>query len=341
MAMTFWWVTLLLLLLALAVWGTCFWNRRAFHRPPRRVANTEFLDQLPSFRAAERRARIGRVLVVALAACGVVASAVLSGRIATEQIETPEFANRDIVLCLDVSGSMYEYDTEILATFAELVDSFEGERVALSIFNSTSRTVFPLTNDYGLIERELREGSEAIDFDEFAYRLGSRDYPQEKVRAYTEFVQGTQGITGEASNVPDGLASCGMLFDQAEQDRSRSIILATDNEVNGNPVFTLKEAADRVDQRDISLYTFYPGAFECGTECFEELKTVTEGVDGELYQSTDPQAIPSIIQQIQATQAVKMGASPTVIRTDQPMLGFVLSTLAALSLLLVGWWSRR
>ena len=339
--MIFWWVTVLLLLVALATWATAYWNRRVFHRPPKRVANSEFLDHLPSFRAAERRAQIGRILVIALALCGVVAGSLLSGRIATEQVKTPEFANRDIVLCLDVSGSMYEYDTQILSTFAEMVSSFEGERVALSIFNSTSRTVFPLTNDYSLIQRELEKGSEAIDFDEFGYRLGTRDYPEEKVRAYTDFVQGTQGITGEASIVPDGLASCGMLFDQAEADRSRSIIFATDNEVNGEPIFSLDEAAGRIDDRGIDLYTFYPGAFECSERCFDELKTVTESIDGEVFQSTDPDAIPSIIQQIQATQAVKMGVSPSVIRTDQPLFGFVLSLLAAISLVLVGWWSRR
>ena len=50
------------------------------------------------------------------------------------------------------------------------------------------------TNDYDLIQRELVEGAEAIDFDEFGYRLGSRDYSDDKVRQYVEFVEGTKGI---------------------------------------------------------------------------------------------------------------------------------------------------
>ena len=340
MVMIFWWVTALLLLAGLAVWAITFWNRRAMRRSPVVVANSSYLDRLPSFVRAQRTARVVRAAQVGIAVIGVVAAAVLSGRIATERIETPDFATRDIVLCLDVSGSMYEYDTEILETFAEMVDGFEGERVALSIFNSTSRTVFPLTNDYDLIQRELVEGAEAIDFDEFGYRLGSRNYDEDKVRRYVDFVDGTRGIPDEASVVPDGLASCGQLFDQAEQDRSRSIIFATDNEVNGDPIFTLQEAVDGVTARDIDLYTFFPGAYECGPECLEELETTTEDNDGELYQSSDPDAIPSIIDDIQRSQAVAMGSTPTVVRTDHPTVGFVLTLLSLVGILMLGWRSR-
>lgn len=340
MVMTFWWLTLLLLLAGLAVWAITFWNRRAMRRSPVIVANSSFLEQLPSFVRSQRTARAVRVAQVATAVLGVVGASVLSGRVASERIETPDFASRDIVLCLDVSGSMYEYDTEILQTFAAMVDSFDGERLALSIFNSTSRTVFPLTNDYDLVKRELTEGAEAIDFDETGYRLGTRDYDEDKVRRYVDFVEGTRGIDDQASIVPDGLASCSLLFDQAEADRSRSIIFATDNEVNGTPIFTLQEAVDSVASRGIDLYTFYPGAFECTDTCFEELRTATETVDGGLYQSSDPNAIPSIIEQIQRTQAELMGAEPTVVRNDHPLPAFVIALLALVAVLLLGWRNR-
>ncbi|MFC0673395.1 vWA domain-containing protein [Brachybacterium hainanense] len=338
--MTFWWATLLLLIAGLAVWAITFWNRRAMRRSPVLVANTSFLERLPSFVRAQRTARVVRAAQVGVAVLGVIGAAVLSGRVATERIETPDFANRDIVLCLDVSGSMYEYDTEILQTFSTMVDSFGGERVALSIFNSTSRTVFPLTNDYDLIRRELARGAEAIDFDENGYRLGTKDYPEEKVRSYVDFIEGTRGIDDQASIVPDGLASCGLLFDQAEADRSRSIIFATDNEVNGEPIFSLDEAAQSVSSRGIDLYTIYPGSFECTQTCFEELKAATEEVGGGLFQTTDPDAVPSMIDQIQRTQAQQMGASPTVIRTDHPMFGFVVTLLALVAVLVLGWRSR-
>lgn len=340
MVMILWWVAALLLLAALAVWGITFWNRRAMRKSPVLVANTSYMNRIPSFARAQRTAKVLRVLQVGLAVVGVVAASVLAGRVATERIETPSFASRDIVLCLDVSSSMYQYDTEILQTFAEMVDDFDGERVALSIFNSTSRTVFPLTDDYDLVQRELEEASEAIDFDEYGYRLGSTDYSDEKVRQYVDFVEGTQGIAEEASIVPDGLASCGMLFDQAEQDRSRSIIFATDNEVNGTPIYSLDEAAESVAARDIALYTFYPGAFECEATCRDELETATEAHGGSMFESSDPNAIPSIIQQIQKTQATDMGATPSVIRTDRPLPAFVMVLVSLVAVLLLGWRAR-
>lgn len=340
MVMSLWWVTLLLLLAGIAVWAIAFWNRRATRRSPVVVANSEFLERIPSFARSQTTARILRVLLVALAVLGLVGASVLSGRVATERVQTPAFANRDIVLCLDVSGSMYQYDTQILSTFAEMVDSFDGERVALSIFNSTSRTVFPLTNDYDLIRRELTAGAEAIDFDEQGYRMGARDYSADKRRQFADFVAGTRGLDDQASLVPDGLAGCAQEFDHAEQDRSRSIILATDNEVNGEPIYTLDEAAATLDTRDIALYTFYPGASECASTCADELMQVTEDHGGHFFSSRDPGAIPSILSQIQKTQAAEMGATPTLIRTDHPLFGWTVSFLALLGVILAGWRSR-
>lgn len=341
MVMRWWWLTLLLLAIAIATWAGAYWNRRSVHRSPVMVANSEFLHQLPSYRSAERRDRCGRTALIVLAIGGVLGAAILSGRISLQQVSTPEFANRDIVLCLDVSGSMYQYDTEILSTFASMVPSFEGERIALSIFNSTSRIVFPLTNDYALVYEELSEGSEAINFDENGYRSGVRQYTAEQVQNYSQFIAGTQGIFGEASIVPDGLASCAGVFDQAEQERSRSIIFATDNEVNGTSIYTLQQAAAELEQRGITLYTFYPGARECDHACFDELKQVTEGVDGMLFQSTSPDAIPQIIQQVQASQAAQMQATPTITTRDLPGAGFLITLMATVGLILVGWWSRR
>ena len=38
----------------------------------------------------------------------------------------PELRNRDIVLCLDVSGSMTEYDAALVGVFEKLVERFDG-----------------------------------------------------------------------------------------------------------------------------------------------------------------------------------------------------------------------
>ena len=56
---------------------------------------------------------------------------ILAGRPTTKTVIEPESRNRDIMLCLDVSGSMYEADSEILRVYAELSKGFKGERIGL------------------------------------------------------------------------------------------------------------------------------------------------------------------------------------------------------------------
>ena len=55
MVMIFWWVTGLLLLAALAVWRSP-WNRRAMRRAPVLVANSQYMERIPSFVRAQRTA---------------------------------------------------------------------------------------------------------------------------------------------------------------------------------------------------------------------------------------------------------------------------------------------
>lgn len=69
---------------------------------------------------------------------------------------------------------------------------------------------------------------------------------------------GTMNGVG-ASLIGDGLASCVMRFDHADEQRARSIILATDNELNGSPpIVSLKEAADYSASKKIRIYTINP-----------------------------------------------------------------------------------
>ncbi|RFT34651.1 VWA domain-containing protein, partial [Bifidobacteriaceae bacterium NR019] len=89
-------------------------------------------------------------LVVSL--CSALAVASRPARVfnANEQV-----SSRDIVLCLDVSGSALPYDREVIQAYLNFIEHFQGERIGLSIFNSTSRTVFPLTDDYRLAKKQL------------------------------------------------------------------------------------------------------------------------------------------------------------------------------------------
>ena len=115
----------------------------------------------------------------------------------------------------------------MLDVFQELLPGFEGERIGLTIFNSSPVQIFPLTDDYDFIETHLTDMRDSFDF----------------VESVPEHWVGTLNGPG-GSLIGDGLAACALGFDRPEDDRSRSIIFATDNEINGAETVTLQQGAD-------------------------------------------------------------------------------------------------
>lgn len=123
-----------------------------------RVPGTFSLDDDLNTESASRLFRQWRVLsrlAVILLVVALALATALVARPSTVDEGEEKASSRDIVLCLDVSGSALPYDREVIDTYRQLVDSFKGERIGLSIFNSTSRTVFPLTDDYELVSKQL------------------------------------------------------------------------------------------------------------------------------------------------------------------------------------------
>lgn len=300
------------------------------------VANSDYVEQIPQFRSWVRRYRGLQWAGIGALALAALATAFIAARPVDISVSNSKLATRDIVLCLDVSGSMIEYDMEMVDVFAQLVDSFEGERIALSIFNSTSRTVFPLTDDYALVRDELEAAKEALNPD----ILYSED--DELIDKYLLFSAGTMGTMEGSSLIGDGLANCAMQFDESETERSRSIILATDNEIMGTPIYTLQQAVDFTQERGISINGLYgAGDFGGGDQYAAEYKAAIEGADGMYYYSDDPDAVEAMVAEVQAQQAVDLNASPEVTSTDKAGPWFAWVLIAVVGLVLVQWRLRE
>lgn len=334
------WVVPVVLGVVLAAAAVGWFLPRHTRRRPREVrwlANTSYLSRLPTYRRRMRlyRLALGGVGVFALVAS--LGTALLLARPAERDVRAEVLATRDIVLCLDVSGSMIEFDTEIVQTFARMVESFDGERIALSVWNSTSRTVFPLTDDYTLVQEELQAGIDALDKDPatFDYTGGSDDA---EILEYAQFTAGTTANLAGASLIGDGLASCALQFDAEDTERSRSIILATDNYVSGEPIYTLPQAAELVASRDIRLHGIFGGSkrYE-GTPEESEYRDTVEAGGGLYFLADDPAAVQGMVDDVVAQQAVELDASPEVIVTDRPAGWFLVAVLGVALLLVVAW----
>jgi Ca-activated chloride channel family protein len=229
------------------------------------------------------------------------------------------------VLCLDVSGSMVDYDAQIVEVFSDLAEEFSGERLSLVLFNASAVTYFPLSSDYAYIVRQLERVQDTFE------------NPDESLESGT--------LLGDGSSlIGDGLASCALRFDTPETERSRSIILATDNLAAGASIYSLPEAGQLAIENDITVYGVNPGdtkARDYLSDLAEEFRTVTENTGGTYYSLDDPGAVPGIVQSITAEQASALPGAPELILADAPRLPFVFLLLGVLVVLVLQWRLRR
>lgn len=297
------------------------------------LANSDYVTELPAYKSQLRIYNTGIATALVLLLGAGIATGILASRPVERQEFSEELTSRDIVLCLDVSGSMIGYDEEIVERFLELLPSFHGERIALSIWNTTSRTVFPLTNDYEMIARELAEAKYVLSFDLDSFGW-SMDY--EKYDRLVDFIQGTiLPDDDSASLIGDGLATCALMFDEADTERSRSIIFATDNDIQGEPIYTLEEAAGLVADRDITLFGIHAG--ESTQEQKDEYREIVLSHGGLFYEASNPDLVDGVLDQINDSQSVGIDAPPTVLVSDSAKGSYGTMMVLAGLYLLVAW----
>jgi Ca-activated chloride channel family protein len=324
MALANWWLILIAvgaLVLAIAiglVLGLRGGARTEAHERAR-VARAERLRALPTFRQALRRRILALSGVLILGAISILAAGVVAARPMSSQTIQPVNTSRDIMLCLDVSGSMSEVDVEVLTVFEELLDDFEGERIGLTIFNSSPVQIFPLTDDYTFIRGHLQSIRESFDYYD--------EIPEHWV--------GTLNGNG-ASLIGDGLAACAMAFDHPDDERSRSIIFATDNEVNGASIVTLEEAAIYAKSVGVRVFALNPVQGK-DAEVSAQLAQAAEATGGAAYGLRETTTVADIVTEVQKQEATALKGQAQVVWTDTPNLWIVVLMISMLSFIVVLW----
>lgn len=207
--------------------------------------------------------RFGTVLLAAAVALALV----LVARPSLVDQGEERSSNRDIVLCLDVSGSALPYDREVLDTYLSLVSNFQGERIGLSIFNSTSRTVFPLTDDYALVTDQLTAAAKTLKGVETQDDIDKMSDAQ--YQRISTWLEGTQNRTNATSLIGDGVVSCaamlpGFAYGSANQEnatrqRAASIVLVFFNVLSCYEIYTLSEALALTEQAGITVDGLFSG----------------------------------------------------------------------------------
>lgn len=323
MVLEYWWMLLIWVAILAVIVAVVFLAKSSNASRGNRMlfANTKRLTENPEYRKASKRYKKGLMALVVLTIVAGLSASVTASKPVTVTAEDPVKYNRDVVLCLDVSGSMIEVDLLVLSKFDELVDGFKGERIALVVFNSVANQVFPLTDDYGYIKEQMN-----------LVRIGlNGDY----VNGYdlTTFTVGAQG----SSLIGDGLAACALSFDNVDdEERSRSIIFATDNVTAGEELINLNDAAALANDRNINVYGINP-EFNIAPREALDMETALESNGGSYYSLDDVTAVPAIIDQIQAEQTSAVVGDRVVTRTDTPQIWILITTIIFGLICFIGW----
>ena len=329
--MRFWWlIPVVLAVVAIATVVGWLLARRAGVRSGKKgwVANTGYLRGLPKYQALVRRTRASLAIAFVCFLIAVIATSVSAGAPVDRYVKHDKSASRDIVLCLDSSGSMLPYDSKIGGAFREIISHFEGERISLQLWDAYSMTMFPLTDDYDMATDVLQDMSDTIDTG--LIRIGGK---VSGTRELFEYLEPVLDENQEVSSlVGDGLASCIMGFDHNDKQRSRTILLATDNEVYGDGVYDLSEAIEFAKKQGVTVTALYPGSDTNLGYQAQQLRDEVRKTGGDFYDASSPSAVDSVVRQIEAEQKEELDSAGKMVETDRPgaALGWTLVGVVSL-----------
>jgi hypothetical protein len=280
------------------------------------VAGTARWRTLPAFRAlAAREVRLRTFETLCLLGA-LVGTALLGSRLLVVDDDADEMRTRDVVLCLDVSASMAPVVGDVIDAYLDLAEDLRGERLGFVMFDANAVTVFPLTTEYAHVVDRLASAREEIS----AGR-----------------VPGTQAPSSGSSLVGDGLVSCTDHFDRPEEQRSRTVVLATDNLVSGDSIYTLPDAIGLAREREAMVFGVMPSNSDASART--QLQDQTRTTHGDVL-SLDPAGATNTVlvaDAVQAQQKAAILASPHARPFDLVWPGALLLVLGVAG----SWWISR
>ncbi len=150
---------IILILGIVALVGIFFFKfkKKDVYQEGKKVANTHYTKNLPYYQELMKKQKILSIAIQATCAFSIVLCFVLVARPAEVQTSNSITYNRDIFLCMDISSSVDELNYELVGELKEIVKNLHGERFGISIFNTSSTLLVPLTDDYDYVNSILDE----------------------------------------------------------------------------------------------------------------------------------------------------------------------------------------
>lgn len=301
----------------------------------------EYLKKEPMFKTRLFIYNVLKFVLVFL----IITSIVLSGFLMARpfKTETKQMANynRDIILCMDISTTCDNLNAELIDKLINVVEELNGERFGIVIFNTSPVLLCPLTNDYQYIIEVLEKVKEGLTM-RMDYLDGKIIF-SDKLYEYDAYISnGTLVDNAErgSSIIGDGLAAaCLDFYDYEEKpDRTRVIIMSTDNESNayeGQEYVHLPDAGVMCEERDITV--FGVGTEKMNSDDRDMFQQTVEGTGGTFYYGEDEDIVQDIVDDIRAQIATLDDTQYEVLENEQPKTPFICLLLSISFMLLAAF----
>lgn len=237
---------------------------------------------------------------------------------------TPPVSGRDLMLAVDLSGSMTEPDMELggavvdrltaaKAVLADFLDRRDGDRVGLLVFGQRAYAMTPLTRDLQTVREQLRDA--------------------------------VAGLAGRETAIGDAIALAVRRL-RTQEDGQRVLILLTDG-VNSAGVLTPQKAAELAKEERVRIHTIAFGGDggisvfgiplpipSSSPEAIDEatLRDVAAQTGGRFYRARDTRELAGIYAELDRLEPVEQpgkAVRPRIERYAWPLAGALLVSLLA------------
>lgn len=305
------------------------------------IAHTKTVKMLPAYRRAVTRYRILMACAAVTFLAALFSLTAVAARPTDRRELRSESEKRDVVLCLDVSGSMNYYIDDLLEYFTNIIDGLEDARISVTVFDGKPASLIPLTDDYNAIKETLsllryKDSKEST--------ITSSNFSP--ISAYT--------VLGSSSSaIGDGVMGCVNSLGLLDNKRAKSIIVATDNEYGSNSQsIDIGQVARYAEQYGITFYGIYTGG-NYATLRKNEFINAVKITNGSFYDLNDyyrisygqgsavakdsSHTIESIIHEIMDQETAKMEGAPEVIYADKPEAALYISSICFAIFIILIW----
>ncbi|MDE6314476.1 MAG: VWA domain-containing protein [Lachnospiraceae bacterium] len=259
----------------------------------KKVVGLSYMEEDPYYKKKVLQYKILSYVLLLSFVVGILASFWLLARPYKVVVNEKENYNRDIILCIDVSTSVDELNLKLVEELKNTVKNLRGERFGIVIFNASAVMLSPLTDDYEFtidVLDQLKKSLETYNGDkvpdDYFYRV---DY----IMSGTTLGAEERG----SSLIGDGLATSVYDFPNLEEERTRIVILSTDNELEGTPIVTLEEAVSICKENNVVVYGI--GTKEMSDIEMEEMKTAVEKTGGRFFLEEESGTMHEIVSEIE------------------------------------------